>query len=67
MSYKTWQHRFLEPYFTPEEIDYLMNKAKPWPDANSIYIGYDIIYIVTSQKELNNFRAKMKAQGYSKL
>ena len=64
LSYNDWKELLSTSNLVSDEIDYLMNKAKPWPDANSIYIGDDIIYIVTSQKELKDFRTGLEKLGY---
>lgn len=64
VSYHTWKELLSYGRPTSDEIYYITNTAKAWPDANSISIVGDIIYIVISQKELDNFKKELKKLGY---
>lgn len=41
------------------DIWYLMNRAAPWPNSNSVYINEDVIYLVFSQKGLDEVKQRI--------
>jgi len=44
---------------TPEVYEFFMNKARPWPDAHSVFVNDDIIIVVYHAGELDLFREKI--------
>ncbi len=43
---------------SPSSVDYLKNKAKPWPSEDSIYIDNDTVIIVLTSEGLSKLKAK---------
>lgn len=41
---------------TPELHQFMMTTARPWPDKDSIYVGNNVIIVIFSQNELDEFR-----------
>ena len=49
----------LDDYLLKMDVDYLMNKAEPWPAQNSVHIDDDHIYIIFSPYYLREIRKRI--------
>ena len=60
MNWSDWCNPIKDDEIKTLDYDYILNKARPYPDKNSTFVDDNVIYIIFDWEELEKFKERIK-------